>query len=963
MAIKENSKEVSLGVQDKDAVLSYSTKTLPLNPTAQGISGEEIRMRQYLPSDMLYDRIVLVYQYANETEHNFVNYQHDMIDIIDDVNTSFTNVNNTLDIHKALIDTNTANIANHEARIASNTNAINLLTSDLDTYKGNTNRAIEDIQADNRSIHSDINVNENNIGVLDTRLSAHEGDNETRFREVHVKISKFVNDFSAESQDLQTQINRIRDNTRRAIVFNTFEEMIEFFSDSTFERSGNEKIVNSDKDSVCLADDIYIKDSDSADWWVSGINETPIDFTMTKKQAEKANVIQVGYVELHVDEIKYDLTPYALITDLNSNVNTINTRIDNEVETLNTTIDSKEQALNAKDTSLENAINEHIASNETSFNETNTNLNNEISRATNKENELENAINANSASIATNTSDIANANTQISTNTTDIASINTTLDSKVNTSDIDRVPTLDSTNPVSSSGVFNAMASMEADIVNGCNQYADTINSTLSGRIDTEIADRTSGDTNTLTSANAYTDNKVSDLVNGAPATLDTLKEISDFITNHESEVSSALSLNDQRYTTLSTQVNTNSADIDHLQDQVSSLSSIDTSTIESDLNSLKARVSTNETNISSNDTDIATNASNISALQTQQTTNTSNIASNTTNITALQASVSGKVNTSDLPNKNVKGAKVLMEQDTRADNQPPSYYRADEGLITEFKITSTIGVNGILPNAFCELTTFNQWHDDTGGGAVQIATQASTNIMALRYAVNETTWGNWIAIAKQGDSYTKSESDGKYIPLSDVISSQLDVNNKIPKIGSDGVMEVGEYIDFHKNGSGVDYSVRLHANSNNGADIKLPSSSGTLALTSNIPNISSKANKLSHQPIDRSGYSTSGYFLIDTNNGQVLVCYGTTGEINCGESGAQNVSFAKAFMGFPSITCQHCSQGNANGVGGSAQNRNGQSISWVSGNSYRSEVSQFVIVPGRSGSSWFHYIAIGIPY
>lgn len=55
-----------------------------------------------------------------------------------------------------------------------------------------------------------------------------------------------------------------------------------------------------------------------------------------------------------------------------------------------------------------------------------------------------------------------------------------------------------------------------------------TADSGLQSQITQEIADRQSGDTSTLSSAQNYTDQKVADLVNSAPAVLDTLKELSD---------------------------------------------------------------------------------------------------------------------------------------------------------------------------------------------------------------------------------------------------------------------------------------------------------------------------------------------------------------------------------------------------------------------------------------------------
>lgn len=56
----------------------------------------------------------------------------------------------------------------------------------------------------------------------------------------------------------------------------------------------------------------------------------------------------------------------------------------------------------------------------------------------------------------------------------------------------------------------------------------------------------------------------------------------------------------------------------------------------------------------------------------------------------------------------------------------------------------------------------------------------------------------------------------------------------KIPLISSEaGVMEIGRYIDFHSdNTTSLDYSTRIQSEGNNGNVLKLPTTSGTLALT-----------------------------------------------------------------------------------------------------------------------------------
>ena len=67
---------------------------------------------------------------------------------------------------------------------------------------------------------------------------------------------------------------------------------------------------------------------------------------------------------------------------------------------------------------------------------------------------------------------------------------------------------------------------------------------------------------------------------------------------------------------------------------------------------------------------------------------------------------------------------------------------------------------------------------------------------------------------------------------LTSTSSSYVNPWNTVPVIKSDGVMEIGRYLDFHfDNTSNLDYSCRLQTDSNSQNVVRLPSASGTLAL------------------------------------------------------------------------------------------------------------------------------------
>ena len=79
-----------------------------------------------------------------------------------------------------------------------------------------------------------------------------------------------------------------------------------------------------------------------------------------------------------------------------------------------------------------------------------------------------------------------------------------------------------------------------------------------------------------------------------------------------------------------------------------------------------------------------------------------------------------------------------------------------------------------------------------------------------------------------------------------------------IPTIESDGVMEVGKYIDFHNDNSGKhDFSTRLQTTGNYGNSVNLPSNNGTLALTSD--NVASATKLAAARTIWGQGFDGTG--------------------------------------------------------------------------------------------------------
>lgn len=99
-----------------------------------------------------------------------------------------------------------------------------------------------------------------------------------------------------------------------------------------------------------------------------------------------------------------------------------------------------------------------------------------------------------------------------------------------------------------------------------------------------------------------------------------------------------------------------------------------------------------------------------------------------------------------------------------------------------------------------------------------------------------------------------------------------------IPTIESDGVMEVGKYIDFHNDNSGKhDFSTRLQTTGNYGNSVNLPSVGGTLALTSDNVASATKlaaARTIWGQSFDGTGNVNGTIYINNRNssNGAILL-------------------------------------------------------------------------------------------
>lgn len=99
---------------------------------------------------------------------------------------------------------------------------------------------------------------------------------------------------------------------------------------------------------------------------------------------------------------------------------------------------------------------------------------------------------------------------------------------------------------------------------------------------------------------------------------------------------------------------------------------------------------------------------------------------------------------------------------------------------------------------------------------------------------ISITVGGTTKSVANISVNYASSAGNADTLDGYHANGSNVAPYGHIPTIESDGVMEVGKYIDFHNDNSGKhDFSTRLQTTGNYGNSVNLPSASGTLALTS----------------------------------------------------------------------------------------------------------------------------------
>ena len=143
---------------------------------------------------------------------------------------------------------------------------------------------------------------------------------------------------------------------------------------------------------------------------------------------------------------------------------------------------------------------------------------------------------------------------------------------------------------------------------------------------------------------------------------------------------------------------------------------------------------------------------------------------------------------------------------------------------------------------------------------------------------ISLTVGGTTKSISNISVNYASSAGNAATLDGYPANGSNVAPYGHIPTIESDGVMEVGKYIDFHNDNSGKhDFSTRLQTTGNYGNSVNLPSVGGTLALTSDNVASATKlaaARTIWGQSFDGTG-NVNGTIYInnsDSENGAIIL-------------------------------------------------------------------------------------------
>lgn len=236
---------------------------------------------------------------------------------------------------------------------------------------------------------------------------------------------------------------------------------------------------------------------------------------------------------------------------------------------------------------------------------------------------------------------------------------------------------------------------------------------------------------------------------------------------------------------------------------------------------------------------------------------------------TAQSTADSAKTAAANAENTADKAMTRLTLQDTRGDNQSPSWYMSNypRTVVREFKNCYVIGLS--VSSEYCTLETKIPWPDSSGGYPTQVATIGKVNVVYKRVGTSGTTWSSWESadktIADWCYNNDKTYINGGKIYTGTITAEKLNVTSLSAISANLGSITAGS-INI---GSGKFVVTSAGALTATGATItgNITATSGSFTGTVNakegkIGDIAISGNKISYDSID-SSYGTLAKFEI----------------------------------------------------------------------------------------------------
>lgn len=209
---------------------------------------------------------------------------------------------------------------------------------------------------------------------------------------------------------------------------------------------------------------------------------------------------------------------------------------------------------------------------------------------------------------------------------------------------------------------------------------------------------------------------------------------------------------------------------------------------------------------------------------------------------------------TSSLSAKQGKVLKALIDGKSNSDHNHDGRYAVSEHY-GGFKKSGRLPISGFYQSTESESGGNAPWSNwmhlincqyasTNDNYALQIAASFFDNNTFKIRVTNNNVNNSWRDIIHSGNissqsvNYANSAGNANTLDGYPANGSNDRPYGHIPTIESDGVMEVGRYIDFHNDNNGKhDFSTRLQSTGNYGNEVNLPSASGTLALINDVNN------------------------------------------------------------------------------------------------------------------------------